>query len=68
MLCINPLPELCTLQGILRSVSICEKIFDGGDMMNIVFIDCLRNGFSVICSLMFGFHNKTADMQSGCIL
>lgn len=37
-------------------------------MINIVSIDCLRNGFSVICSLMFGFHNKTADVQSSCIL
>lgn len=34
----NPLPELCTLQGILRSVSVCEKIVHVGDMMNRMYI------------------------------
>ena len=48
----NPLSEFYTLQGILRSVSICGKIFDGGDMRNRMYIDCLRNGFSIICLLM----------------
>ena len=47
----NPLPEVYTLQGILKSVSICGKIFDGGNMMNRMYIDCLRNGFSIICPL-----------------
>lgn len=34
----NPLPELCTLQGILKSVSLYEKIFDGGDVMSRMYI------------------------------